>query len=135
MNEKIEINILTPGGEYLKQDVTMAVIPGQMGEIGVLPQHITLVTSLNPGLVHLYDGNKIIKSIFIYGGFAQIYNNKLYVLTNNVQEKSQLNSAIAKERLRKCNDQLSEMGSQPELQMQLRKEIDVYQKIVEITQG
>ena len=68
----LSFTLVSPEKVLLDTEVSMVVIPGIEGDIGVLPNHAPLLTLLRPGLVTVYEGAKILVKIFVNGGFAEI---------------------------------------------------------------
>ncbi len=93
--EKFSFILVSPEKILYEKDVSMVVIPGEEGDIGVLPYHAPLLTLLRPGVVTVYEEGKIGVKIFVNGGFAQITPEKCTAL---VTEGTPLES-ISKETL------------------------------------
>lgn len=72
--------LVSPEKILLEREVSMVVIPGLKGDIGVLPNHTPLLTLLRPGVVRVYDGAKIFMQIFVNGGFSEITPEKCVAL-------------------------------------------------------
>lgn len=68
----LPFTLVSPEKVLFDQDVSMAVIPGVEGDIGILPNHSALLTLLRPGVVTLYKNEKNFVRVFIDGGFSQI---------------------------------------------------------------
>jgi F-type H+-transporting ATPase subunit epsilon len=64
--------LASPEKVLFDQEVTMVVIPGHKGDIGVLPHHAPLLTLLRPGVITVYEESKILVRIFVDGGFSEI---------------------------------------------------------------
>ncbi|MBS0272101.1 MAG: ATP synthase F1 subunit epsilon [Proteobacteria bacterium] len=64
--------LISPEKILFDQEVSMVVIPGLDGDIGVLPQHAPLLTLLRPGVVTVYEESKILVRVFVDGGFAEV---------------------------------------------------------------
>lgn len=65
-------SLVSPEKILFEQDVSMVVIPGLEGDIGVLSGHAPLLTLLRPGVVTVYEEEKILVKIFVDGGFSEI---------------------------------------------------------------
>lgn len=76
----LQFSLVSPEKVLLDQPVTMVVIPGREGDIGVLPGHAPLLTLLRPGVVTVYEEEKIIVKIFVNGGFSEITPEKCVAL-------------------------------------------------------
>ena len=74
-------SVVTPEGRALEVDATAAVFPAYDGEIGILPNHAPLLTQLGIGLLRVtaQDGER--HRLYVDGGFAQMVDNRLTLLT------------------------------------------------------
>lgn len=68
----LPFTLVSPEKVLFDQDVSMVVIPGLKGDIGVLPHHAPLLTLLRPGVVSVYENDKVLVRVFVNGGFAEI---------------------------------------------------------------
>jgi F-type H+-transporting ATPase subunit epsilon len=78
--ERFSFQLVSPEKVLLDKQVTMVVIPGMDGDIGVLSNHAPLLTLLRPGVVTVYEEAKILVKIFVDGGFAEITPQKCVAL-------------------------------------------------------
>ena len=78
--ETFPFTLVSPEKILLEKEVSMVVIPGLKGDIGVLPNHAPLLTLLRPGVVRVYEGAEIIMRIFVNGGFSEITLTKCVAL-------------------------------------------------------
>lgn len=82
--------VITPNKQVLDQDVTAAVIPAWDGEIGLLKQRAPILVKLGFGSMRL-DTTSGSENLFIGGGFAQMKDDKLTLLTDEAIETSKIN--------------------------------------------
>tara|TARA_B100001027_G_scaffold175214_1_gene126433 strand:+ start:521 stop:910 length:390 start_codon:yes stop_codon:yes gene_type:complete len=84
MSEKFIVEIISPDKSILKTETTEVIIPSYEGEIGILRDHIPLITFLRPGLVIIKkdDTDKI---YFVEEGTVEFVNNNLLILTSSVK--------------------------------------------------
>ena len=82
MAETTNFELVSPERLLLSQPVEMVVIPGAEGDIGVLPRHAPLITTLRPGAIAIYEGGKIKQRIFVAGGFAEVTPERCTVLAD-----------------------------------------------------
>ena len=68
----LPFTLVSPEKVLFDQEVNMVVVPGLKGDIGVLPHHAPLLTLLRPGVVSVYENDKILVRIFVNGGFAEV---------------------------------------------------------------
>lgn len=70
--ETLPFTLVSPEKILFEQDVSMVVIPGLEGDIGVLPGHAPLLTLLRPGVVTVYEREKVLVRVFVGGGFSEV---------------------------------------------------------------
>ena len=95
----ISFDLVAPEKLLFKDEVGMIIVPGKDGDIGVLPGHSKILSSLRSGRVMVYgEGKNLLKSFFVTGGFVEINPNKCIILAEGVNEMNSLDkSAIEKE--------------------------------------
>ena len=90
MSEIFNVEIITPDKLLLKSDTTEVVIPSFEGEMGILKDHIPLITFLRPGIINIKDSNDE-KKYYIEEGVVEFANNNLLILTSNSKALKDLN--------------------------------------------
>ena len=95
----ISFDLVSPENLIFNGDARMIIVPGKDGDMGILPGHSEVMSSLRPGRVMIYGEDKnLLKSFFVSGGFVEINPEKCIVLAESVNEMSELNkSEIEKE--------------------------------------
>ncbi len=91
----IALEIISPEKLLLAREVDMVVLPGTEGDLGVLPGHAKLVTSLRGGLVDIYENNQVTDRFFVSGGFAEITESRCAVLADDITRQAELDPALA----------------------------------------
>ena len=96
---KISFDLVSPESLIFNDDVGTIIVPGKDGDLGVLPGHTQVMSSLRPGRVMIYSEDKnLVKSFFVSGGFAEINPEKCIVLAESAVELNSLDkSSIEKE--------------------------------------
>ena len=96
---KINFDLVSPEKLIFNDEVWMIIVPGKDGDIGVLPGHSKVLSSLRSGRVLVFDENKnLIKSYFVSGGFVEINPGKCILLAEEADEMNNLEkSNIEKE--------------------------------------
>lgn len=98
MNEKyINFEIVTPERVVLKEEITQITVPTKMGEITVLANHIPLVSSLIPGVVHVKKKNGEDEVMSISGGFLEVLKDKVVILADTAERAEELNLELVEE--------------------------------------
>ena len=88
MSDKFTIEIIPPDKIILQAEAKEVVIPSFEGEMGILKDHIPLITFLRPGLVNIIDEDK--KTFFVEEGTVEFSNNNLLILSSTSQELSKI---------------------------------------------
>jgi len=97
------LNVVAPDGQVLNKDIEFLVVPGENGELGILPNHAPLIAGLVIGVIRYTEKGKVNK-IAIGGGFMEVVANKVTILANTAEtsEKIAVERALsAKERAEK----------------------------------
>jgi F-type H+-transporting ATPase subunit epsilon len=81
----IKCVVITPEKIVLERDASMVVAPAFDGEIGIMPGHSATLARLGPGELRLNSGNEKVR-LFIDGGFCQVRENVVSILTSRVRE-------------------------------------------------
>ena len=82
MAEVLRLRVYTRERQLVDQDVREVTAPGVYGEIGVLPDHASLVTTLEPGVLSYKDTAGAVASVQVTGGFAEVRDNVMTVLAD-----------------------------------------------------
>ena len=84
MSEEFKVEIVNPEQSFLiKEDVTEVVVPAFEGEMGILKDHISIISFLKPGLIKILSKSGEEK-YYIENGIAEFKNNSLSVLTSSI---------------------------------------------------
>ena len=88
MSEKFRVELISPEKSFLKADTTEVIIPSYEGEMGILKDHVSLITFLRPGII--YINSDIKKNFFVEEGIVEFSNNNLLILSSTAKELSSL---------------------------------------------
>ena len=109
---KISFDLVSPENLIFSEEVGMIIIPGKDGDIGVLPGHSKLLSSLRPGRVMIYGEEKnLLKSFFVSGGFTEINPEKCIVLAESIDEMSQLDKSLIEKEIQELEGQNNETAN------------------------
>jgi len=92
-NKIIKFEIVTPERVVLREEITQITLPTRTGEITVLPNHIPLVASLMPGVIHLKKKNGDEEIMAISGGFLEVSKDKVVILADTAERAEELDAA------------------------------------------
>ena len=84
MSEEFKIEIVNPEKSFLsKEDVTEVVVPAFEGEMGILKDHISIISFLKPGIIKIFSKSGE-ENYYIEDGIVEFKNNNLSVLTSSI---------------------------------------------------
>ena len=84
MSEQFNLEIVSPEKSFLKKDnVTEVVVPAFEGEMGILKDHISIISFLKPGIIKINSGNEQ-SSFYVDDGIVEFKDNNLSILTSNI---------------------------------------------------
>ncbi len=121
MSEEFKVEIVNPEKSFfLKEDVLEVVVPAFEGEMGILKDHISIISFLKPGIVKVLS-NSGNESFYVEDGIVEFKNNNLSILTSSIFNIVDLNKSkqndllkIAEEEANKpdINDQSKYLADQ-----------------------
>ena len=90
MSEEFKFEIVNPEKSFLsKEDVTEVVVPAFEGEMGILKDHISIISFLKPGIIKVYSKSEENK-YFVEDGIVEFKDNSLSILTSSIYNMSDL---------------------------------------------
>ena len=106
MPEKFTVEIISPVGTLLKSETSEVIIPSYEGEMGILKEHIPLITFLRPGLIKIKDDKE--KIFFVEEGTVEFANNSLLILTSTAKELSDIDQSFIKNHITDAEKKMSD---------------------------
>jgi F-type H+-transporting ATPase subunit epsilon len=105
--KKFELSLVTPDGAAYEGEVEMVVVPGQIGEIGVLARHAPLIATLRAGSTRIHPGDGADVLEYATGpGFFQVLENRAIALVDAAVDSSQIDDAAARTQLEAAQAEL-----------------------------
>ena len=87
MSEGFKLEIINPEKSFLSKDgVSEVVVPAFEGDMGILKDHISIISFLRPGLLRIIDSKSSEETFYVEDGIIEFKNNCLSVLTSNIFE-------------------------------------------------
>jgi len=84
MSEGFKLEIVNPESSFLsKEGVSEVVVPAFEGDMGILKDHISIISFLKPGLVRVFEGSNE-ETYYVDDGIVEFKNNCLSILTSNI---------------------------------------------------
>jgi F-type H+-transporting ATPase subunit epsilon len=105
METKIKLEIVTPNGLLLSEDIDEVTATGTEGEFGVLPGHVPFVTTLKIGMLTYKKGTDT-RFVFVGSGFAEIMPDKVIILADSAEKSEDIDLERAKEAMKRAEERL-----------------------------
>lgn len=108
MADKLQLEVVTPERAVLNETVDDVVLPGDLGQMNILPGHLPLLTLLDVGPLVIRQGGKE-RFFFIESGYAEISDDKVTVLTESCEGVNEIDVALARARLEETIEELGRL--------------------------
>jgi F-type H+-transporting ATPase subunit epsilon/F-type H+-transporting ATPase subunit delta len=109
MSDKFTVEIITPDKSIYKAEVSEVTIPSYEGQMGILKDHISLITFLRPGLIFIKGQEE--KKYYVEEGTVEFSNNNLLILTSTIRNFTELNQSYIKNLLSQAESKLKDDNS------------------------
>ena len=127
MSDKFTVEIISPDGSILKSEATEVTIPSYEGQMGILKDHIPLITFLRPGLISIKNQEE--KKYFIQEGTVEFSNNNLLILTSTAKELSSLDKNFVDTFIEQAQKKMNNPESTDKERYLLSHKIDTLREI------
>ena len=109
MENKIKLEIVTPNGLILSEEVDEVVCSGSEGEFGVLPGHVPFFTTLKIGMLTYKKGNEA-RYVFVNWGYAEVGPDRVMVLADSAEKSEDIDVERAKAAMKRAEERLKQMA-------------------------
>ena len=106
MSEKFKVEIITPEKTIFKSDADEVNIPSFEGEMGILPEHVPLLTTLDAGVMSYVNDNGKTQAIAVHWGYAQVEGNNVRVLAELAETAHEIDLPRAQKAEKTAKEQL-----------------------------
>ena len=128
MSESFSIEIISPDKTILKSEIKEAIIPSYEGLMGILKDHIPLITFLKPGLI-IIKSNIEEKIFFIEEGIVEFASNSLLILSSTVKSLDSLDKNFVENTIEDCNKKFNSDKTNDKEKYLLSHKIDTLKEI------
>lgn len=108
MADKIKLRVVTPSRLMFDEEVDEVTAVGELGEFGVLPNHIAFLSTLVPGEMSYQDGANR-RMLAVSGGYAEVLDNVMTVLAPAAEFGSEIDSARAQRAKERAEQRMAEL--------------------------
>jgi len=101
----IKVDVVSAEEAIFSGDAESVSLPGEAGELGILPKHTPLITRIKPGVVRIkVAGKEEVEQVFVAGGILEVQPNIVTVLADTAIRGKDLDEAKAAEALRQAEE-------------------------------
>jgi|TARA_B100001093_G_scaffold459106_1_gene472000 ATP synthase F1 epsilon subunit len=127
MSDKFTVEIITPDRSILKSETHEVTIPSYEGQMGILKDHIPIITFLRPGLIVIKDQDE--KKFYVEEGTVEFSNNNLLILTSIVKDVKSLKKETINNLLEQAEKKLKDNQSSDKEKYVISYKIDTLKEI------
>jgi F-type H+-transporting ATPase subunit epsilon len=111
----IRLEVVTPEKIVVSDDAQIVMAPGTLGEFGVLIGHTPFLTTLKLGAIRYRDAKGVEHWVFISGGFAEALPDRVTILAESAERRSEIDVDRAKAALERAQKRLIGEGEEKEI--------------------
>ena len=109
MSDKFTVEIITPDKSILNSEASEVIIPSYEGQMGILKDHIPLITFLRPGFILVKSQNE--KKYYVEEGTVEFSDNKLLILTSTAKDLLNFDKNSIDQLIQVAEKKLEDMNS------------------------
>ena len=129
MSEEFKIEIVNPEKSFLvKEDVLEVVIPAFEGEMGILKDHISIISFLKPGIIKILSKSGD-ESFYVEDGIVEFKNNNLSILTSSILKLDDLDKSKQQDLLRLAEEEVNKQDINDQSRYLIDQKIDVLKSL------
>ena len=129
MSEEYSLEIVNPEKSFLlKDDVTEVVVPAYEGEIGILKDHISIISFLKPGIIKVFSKSGE-ESFYVNDGIIEFKNNNLSILTSLILNLKDIDKGKISEIQKSAEEELGNSEISDQEKYLLDQKIEVLKSI------
>ena len=107
MSEEFKVEIVNPEKSFLvKEDVSEVVVPAYEGEMGILKDHISIISFLKPGIIKILSKSGD-ENYYVEDGIVEFKNNNLSILTSSILNISEVDKSKQQDLLKQAEEESS----------------------------
>ena len=129
MSEEFKVEIVNPEKSFLiKEDVSEVVVPAFEGEMGILKDHISIISFLKPGIIKIYSKNNEEK-FYVEDGIVEFKDNSLSILTSSIFSLEKIDKNYVNQSIQDAEKELSNENIEDQRRFLISQKIDVLKSI------
>ena len=129
MSSEFKVEIINPEKSFFSQeDINEVVLPAFEGEMGILKDHIPIISFLKPGIIKIFSKSRE-KNFFVEDGIVEFRNDNLSILTSSIFDASKMDKNKIDEILKQSENALSQKDLDDQKKYVIDQKIDVLKSL------
>ena len=129
MSDSFNLEIVNPEKLFLSLDnVTEVVVPAFEGDMGILKDHISIISFLKPGIVKIFTGNEV-KELYVEDGIIEFSENSLSILTSRIIDIKEIKKDDLSSMINEANEALKDENLDDQKRFLANQKIDVLNRL------
>ena len=129
MSDSFNLEIVNPEKLFLSLDnVSEVVVPAFEGDMGILKDHISIISFLKPGIVKVFTGNEV-KELYVEDGIIEFSENSLSILTSKIIDIKEIKKDDLSSMINEANEALKDENLDDQKRFLSNQKIDVLNKL------
>ena len=129
MEDIFKLELISPEKIIFSEDVKMVTLPSYEGDMGVLKNHISIITFLRPGIIKVQKKEGNIEDFFVQDGTVEYFNDNLVVLSASVINIKDLSKEFVEDLNKDTQDKLTDKNITDHDRYTLNHKLDVLKEI------
>ena len=129
MSDSFNLEIVNPENLFLSLDnVSEVVVPAFEGDMGILKDHISIISFLKPGIVKVFTGNEV-KELYVEDGIIEFSENSLSILTSRIIDIKEIKKDDLSSMINEANEVLKDENLDDQKRFIANQKIDVLNRL------
>ena len=129
MSDSFNLEIVNPEKLFLSLDnVSEVVVPAFEGDMGILKDHISIISFLKPGIVKVFTGNEV-KELYVDDGIIEFSENSLSILTSRIIDIKEIKKDDLSSMINEANEVLKDENLDDQKRFIANQKIDVLNRL------
>ena len=129
MSEEFKVEIVNPEKSFLiKEDVSEVIVPAFEGEMGILKDHISIISFLKPGIIKIFSKTGD-ENYFVEDGIIEFKNNNLSILTSTIVNLTDLDKSKQQDLLKLAEEEASKSETNDQTKYLVDQKIEVLKSL------
>ena len=129
MSDSFNLEIVNPEKLFLSLDnVSEVVVPAFEGDMGILKDHISIISFLKPGIVKVFTGNEV-KELYVEDGIIEFSENSLSILTSRIIDIKEIKRDDLSSMINEANEALKDENLDDQKRFLANQKIDVLNRL------